>query len=125
MNMAYLKPRVVFGKADGWQFALAPKAWVYLGDLSDNPDITTYRGYVELRSTVGKHDSIQLGVTARVGDAWTRGSVLVDVSYPLSALPGKLFSGYLYGQYFNGYGESFLLYHDRSQTFRLGISLFR
>lgn len=125
INLFYVRPTVVFGPTDGWHFSLGPKVWTYLGSRSDNPDIAEYRGYVELLARFGKDDSAWVGATVRAGDALTHGSISLDVSYPIHRLTADWFVGYLYLQYFNGYGESLLNYHDRSSTVRFGYALFR
>lgn len=125
LNTAYLQPTVVLGKAGGLQLRLAPRAWAYLGSLDDNPDITKFRGYVGLRAIAGWADDLQLSATGRVGDAWDRGSLQLDLSYPLMQLLSRSLTLYLHLQYFWGYGETLLRYNDRSSSFRAGISLFR
>jgi phospholipase A1/A2 len=125
LNQAYLRPRVVLGYDGGWQVTVAPRAWVYLGTLNENPEIATYRGYAELQVRVGKFDSILLDAKVRAGNSLIRGSVTLDASYPLRNLTDHWLNGYLYVQYFNGYGESLLKYQERSSTFRIGYGLFR
>jgi outer membrane phospholipase A len=125
LNIAYLQPTYVAGKAGGLQLSLAPRAWIYLGSLSDNPDIKKYWGYVSLRAIVGWADWWQLSATGRVGDAWDRGSLQLDLTYPLMALFSKNVALYLYVQYFWGYGETLLHYNDRTSSLRAGIALFR
>ena len=51
LNIAYFRPTLVLERDDGLQLALQPRTWVYLGDLSDNPDIADYRGHADLRAT--------------------------------------------------------------------------
>lgn len=125
LNVAYVQPTFVAGKAGDLQLSLAPRAWAYLGSLSDNPDIAKFRGYVGLRAVAGWADSWQLSAIGRVGDSWDRGSLQLDLTYPLR----RWFSGnlalYLYTQYFWGYGETLLRYNDRTSSFRVGFALFR
>lgn len=125
LNSAYLRPAVTFGRVDGFQFTLAPKAFIYLGDLSDNPDLATFRGHLELRGVVGWQDSIQASILGRIGDELDRGSMQVDLTYPMWKLPVLKTSVFLDVQYFNGYGESLLLYNQRTWGVRAGFALSR
>lgn len=125
LNILYLRPAAVFGKTNGLQFTLMPRIWAYVVDLSDNPDISEYRGYADLRAIVGWTRGLQLSTTGRLGDEGNRGSVQLDLSYPLMRLLGGSFGVYLYAQYFTGYGESLLLYNMKSDAFRIGIALYR
>jgi len=125
LNIAYFRPAVTFGREAGWFLSVSPRAWVYAGDLSDNPDLAHYRGYADLRLATGWARSVQLASSLRMGDRANRGSVQLDLTYPLSQLLTRSFSFYLHAQYFTGYGESLLLYRERSSAFRVGISLFR
>ncbi len=125
LNEAFLRPRLVMGYDGGWQVTVAPKAWVYLGTLNENPEIAAYRGYAELQIRAGKSDSILLDATVRAGNSLNRGSLTLDASYPLRNLTDHWLNGYFYVQYFNGYGESLLRYEERSSTFRMGYGLFR
>jgi outer membrane phospholipase A len=49
----------------------------------------------------------------------------LDLTYPLMRLLAGSFSVYLHAQYFNGYGESLLLYNEKGSSWRLGFALFR
>jgi phospholipase A1 len=123
LNIAYVRPTVTLGNDEDFLFRLIPRAWIYLGDLSDNPDIVHYRGYVDLRAIVG-YKGLQLSTWGRMGNAADKGSVQLDLTYPLTRLWGT-FSVYLHVQYFTGYGESLLEYNQRSSAFRAGFSLYR
>lgn len=125
LNMAYFQPTAVFGKQDGLQLTLSPRVWAYIGSLSDNPNLARYRGYVGLRSILGWADGLQLSATGRLGASANRGSLQLDLSYPMMRLFSGSFSLYLYAQYFTGYGESLLLYNQRSSAFRAGFAFFR
>ena len=125
LNIAYLRPTAVFGKEDGLQLTLAPRVWCYLGGLDDNPDLADYRGYADLRTIVGWQRGLQLSATGHLGDDRNHGSLQLDLTYPMMRLLSGSFSLYLYAQYFNGYGESLLLYNQRSESFRIGFGLYR
>ncbi|MGN6644730.1 MAG: phospholipase A, partial [Verrucomicrobiota bacterium] len=104
---------------------LTPRAWVYVGDLSDNPDIADYRGYADLRAAIGWKRGLQVSALGRIGQRFSQGSVTVDATYPLMQPPSGSFSVYLMAQYFVGYGESLIGYKERTEIFRAGFSLFR
>jgi outer membrane phospholipase A len=125
LNIAYLRPTLFFGDPEGLQLTLQPQAWVYVGDLSDNPNIAQYRGYAALRTIVGWERGLQLSAIGRLGDTWDKGSIQLDLTYPMMSLLSRSFSVYLHAQYFYGYGESLLLYNERSSAFRVGFSLYR
>lgn len=125
LNIVYLRPMIRFGTDDSLQFTLQPRVWAYVGDLSDNPDIKDYRGYVDLRATVGWARGLQLAAVGRMGDDWDHQSLQLDLTYPMMRLLSSSFSVYLHAQYFTGYGESFLGYQERNDAFRVGFSIYR
>jgi outer membrane phospholipase A len=124
LNIAYLRPTLTLGRDDGLQLTLQPRAWVYLGNLSDNPDIADYRGYADLRAIVGWKRGLQLSALGRMGKDANHGSLQLDLTYPMMKIFGS-FSVYLDAQYFTGYGESLLEYNRRSEAFRAGFSIYR
>lgn len=125
LNIVYFRPRLTFGKDSGPQLTLTPRAWVYVGDLSDNPDMNDYRGFADLRAAFGWKRGLQISAFGRIGQRLSQGSVTVDATYPLMQPPNGSFSIYLHAQYFTGYGESLLGYRDRTDIFRVGIALYR
>jgi phospholipase A1/A2 len=125
LDVAYLRTTVTFGRVGEFQVSVSPKVFVYLGGLSDNPDIADYRGYVELRTVMGWSDNVQLSATTRVGNDFDRASLQLDLTYPMWKLPVLRSSLFLQAQYFTGYGESLLRYDGRSDSFRAGFALFR
>jgi len=124
MNTAYFEPTLTLGRDDGLQLTLQPRAWIYLGDLSDNPDIADYRGYVDLRAILGWKRGLQLSALGRMGKDANHGSLQLDATYPLMRMVGS-FSVYLDAQYFTGYGESLLEYNQRAEEFRAGFAIYR
>jgi len=125
LNIGYLRPRLVFGRQDGVQFILQPRAWFYAGDLSDNPDIEEYRGYADLRAIVGWQRGPQLSAIGRLGKDGNHESLQLDFTYPLMGFFPRSFSLYLHVQYFTGYGESLVRYNERDSAFRAGFALTR
>jgi outer membrane phospholipase A len=129
MNFVYVRPIFTFGDAAGDPRGLfltvAPRVHAYLGDLSDNPDIKEFRGYGDLRLVFGQREGLQLATIGRIGSHADKGSLELDLTYPLRALFGRNIDMFLHAQFFTGYGESLLLYNDSDNTFRLGLSLIR
>jgi len=125
LNIAYLRPTLTLGRPEHLQLTLQPRVWTYLGDMSDNSNLPDYRGYADLRAIVGWERGLQLSATGRMGDTAERGSLQLDLTYPMMSLLSGSFSVYLHAQYFIGYGESLLLYNERSSAFRIGFSLYR
>lgn len=126
LDIAYLRPTLTFGHDDGFQLALQPRGWVYVINVSENnDDIAEYRGYGDLRATVGWRRGLQVSALGRMGAHGNHESVEVDVTYPLMRLLSNSFTVYLTAQYFTGYGESFLAYNEKSTAYRVGLSLYR
>ncbi len=124
LNVAFIRPTFVFGRNDRLQLTLQPRAWAYLGELNDNPDLDEYRGYFDLRAVLGWRRGLQLSALGRMGREGNHQSLQLDLTYPTMRFFGS-FSVYLDAQYFTGYGESLLRYNEKSDSFRLGFSLYR
>jgi outer membrane phospholipase A len=125
MNILFIRPIFVFGDPEAFHFYVAPKAFVYVGSLRDNPDISKYRGYCDLRAVVGWRQGLEFSVLGRLGSDYNRGSVQLDLTYPIRDLLNNNLDLYIDAQYFYGYGESLLAYNKRSQAFRIGFALAR
>jgi outer membrane phospholipase A len=123
INVAYVRPSLVFGRPAEWQLTFAPMIVDYL-DKEDNPDIDDYRGHVDWYASLGKSDSTQLAATYRRGiDGW---SIQLDLTYPLRSVALGNLNGYLLFQYFDGYGETILRYNEESDPqYRLGLMFVR
>lgn len=120
LNIAYFRPTFVLGYPDSLHFTLQPRVWGYVGDVgSYNLDIDEYRGYFDLRAMITYKD-IQLSAYGRMGKDGDNYSAQIDLTYriPKTGI-------YLDLQYFTGYGESLLLYNQRSDVLRAGIALYR
>ena len=132
INSAYLAPIFTFGDdalnnpdPNGFFISFEPRVWMYLTAMTDNADIYKYRGYGELRLVTGWRGGFQTALVGRVGNSWDKGSLEVDLSYPLQKLAVRDLGMYLYGQLFTGYGETLLDYNESRTTFRVGVSLVR
>jgi phospholipase A1 len=123
LNIAYLRPTLVLGEETNWFLSLSLRGWGYLGELTDNPDLADYRGYLDLRAVVGLPGGVQLSTLLRAGKDFDRGSAQFDLTIPLRKMVRSPL--FLQAQYFNGYGESLLLYNQREDQFRVGLGLFR
>jgi outer membrane phospholipase A len=140
MNTVYISPILTFGdpghdrlreqagrSADDTFFvAVAPRVWAYVLDIDDtNQDIYHYRGYGDLRLVAGWRGGFQAAFIGRLGNDWDKGSLQVDLTYPLQKLAVRDLGMYLHAQLFTGYGESLLEYNESDTTFRMGLSLVR
>jgi phospholipase A1 len=125
INMLFFRPIFDFGDPEGLHFYIAPKAYIYVAGVPDNPDIAKYRGYCDLRMAAGWRQGLELSFLGRLGSDYNRGSVQFDLTYPIRDLLGNNVDLYLDAQYFNGYGETLIVYNQRTQAFRLGFALVR
>ncbi|KAF0813214.1 putative phospholipase A1 [Andreprevotia sp. IGB-42] len=121
-NQLFVRPTFIWGDPQRLNFVFSPSINAYIGDLSDNPDIKDYRGYVDWRFRAGEQQGWQAGLMARTGKSG-KGAFQLDLSYPLNTLLGLDLYGYL--QYWNGYGETLRTYDRRTESVRVGISLVR
>lgn len=124
INTVFVKPTFYLGDLTNWHWSISPKLYYYV-EKNDNPDIASYRGYMDLKLAYGKPDSWEFAATLRKGTQKYYGSVDAAVTYPLARLiPGT--AGYLMAGYFVGYGESLLDYNRKLPwQFRLGYALSR
>lgn len=126
LNIVYIRPIFTASQSPhGLFFTFAPKIYDYVGSLSLNPDIKRYRGYADLRFIVGQRDGLQLATIGRVGDHFDKGSVQLDLTYPLTNLSHGNTDLCLDAQYFLGYGDTLLEYNKYKSIFRIGFSLVR
>ena len=123
LNILYAKPILKFGDLDAYHFTAAPKVWLYVGNISENPDIADYWGYFDLELRYGKIDGLELRSNWRQGSEG--GSLQVDLTCPLRILSFGNFNGYVQVQYFTGYGETLLLYNQKDSQLRVGFAFYR
>ncbi len=112
-SLTYLKP---FGKK--WQFLA--KVWLPIGDLSDNPDIISYRGYGSFGVNYKASENIFMDIHLQPAfKNKLTGFVKATASFKVS----KNRNQFLYIQYFGGYSEDLINYNKNSSNIRVGIVL--
>ncbi|WP_046756028.1 phospholipase A [Kordia jejudonensis] len=111
-SLQYFKP---YG--DDWVFRI--KTWLPVGSLTDNEDITDYRGYFETGVTYTPSKDLYFDADLRQAfhNGW-RGSIKLGISYKIS----KKSNQFLYLQYFGGYSEDLIDYNQHVSNLRLGIA---
>ncbi|CAJ0774607.1 hypothetical protein LMG7141_00201 [Ralstonia condita] len=124
INTVFIRPTFHFGDLTDYHWKFEPKLYAYL-TRSGNTDIAHYRGFGDFRVSYGAPNGWELATTLRKGTRRAYGSIDAQLSYPMS----RIFSGtagYLFIQYFTGYGESLLDYnHKLGSQLRIGYSLSR
>lgn len=121
INIAYVRPTFTFPSTQrGFIWSFSPKLYGYV-DRSDNPDIADYRGYGDFLFKLRKDDTWEFSALLRKGTQSSYGSMQLDASYPFRGFLRQL-NGYLYVQYFNGYGETILDY-NRKLPSHIGVGL--
>lgn len=125
VNTVYIAPMAAFSLGGDTRLTIAPRAWFYAGDLSDNPDIRRYRGNTGLSVEIGEENGLRLSTSSRFNFGSGKGSIGADVSYPLRRILGGGPDFYLFGQTFTGYGENLLDYNRRLTRLRIGFALVR
>ena len=108
-----------FSKPIGNDLQLLVKGWLPVGSLSDNPDITSYRGYFQLDLAYRLNERLYLEGEFRnaVFDTW-RGSAQLSLSYK----PFRNSNQFLYLQYFGGFSEDLANYDQAVSRLRIGIA---
>lgn len=124
LNTFFFRRGLMYGSADQWHLIVSPKFSIYVGGLSDNPDLADYRGYAEWMVAIGKGNGTTLTYTGRSGKSFEHFSTQFDLTIPVRSQLLD-FATYLTLQYFNGYGESLRTYDRRTETLRIGFSLVR
>ncbi|GGP27337.1 phospholipase A [Silvimonas amylolytica] len=123
INYAFVRPILHFGDPLKGEWIVAPKLYYY-PPTSDNGDMRDYRGFVDLDIIYGASDGWQLASTFRKGTKSDYGSAEFQYTYPLTKIwPAA--GGYLFADFFTGYGENMLDYKQHSNIVRFGYSITR
>lgn len=124
-NYLLLRPQVRWDLADDWQIHLEPELNYPVGDLSENPDITRYRGIFNLKTDFVQHSGFKLGAYTYLGTRLDRGAFQLDVSYPMTEMTNGWVNCFLYAQWFDGWAESLRAYNVRTNRVLFGIAFIR
>jgi phospholipase A1 len=94
------------------------KAWLPIGNMDDNSDITSYRGYFNFGFTYRAVPNVFFDLDLQPAyDTQLQGHVQAGVSVKVS----KNSNQFLYLQYFGGYSEDLIEYNQSVSNIRLGI----
>ena len=122
LNDFYLQPSFNYRFDGGSTLSFAPKIMSYVAVARENSDYSDYNGHVDWRVRWAQDNGPVVSAMYRQGDQKRR-TTQVDLAYPLKQM-GVNANGYVYLQYFNGYGETLLGYDERNRSqFRIGLSL--
>lgn len=103
------------------RLTVIPRVWMRAfdqkNDDDDNPDISRYMGYGDLKLQYNFNDKQVVSSTVRYNPKTGRGGVMADYSFPLR---GKM-KGYV--QAFHGYGENLLDYNHKQNSIGFGVKL--
>ncbi|MBF0803892.1 MULTISPECIES: phospholipase A [Neisseria] len=103
------------------KLTVIPRLWVRAfdpgGDNDDNPDITDYMGYGDVKLQYRFNDKQTVAATMRYNPKTGKGGVQADYTFPIK---GKLKA---YVQGYHGYGENLLDYNHKHNSIGFGVML--
>ena len=121
INALFVRPEWRWPTGGG-SLEFTPRINRYM-NKEENPDIERYRGYVDWRVRYDTGGNWIATALARTGTSG-HGSLEIDLSRRTRDLKFGPVSGYLYAQYFNGYGEDILDYNvRRNAQLRVGFAI--
>ncbi len=129
----YIQPTLRLGTSEDANLLIQPRARMYVGRLSENESMATYRGYGDLRVVLNLPKGIALSATGRLGTDWHHGAGQFDLTVPIRSVPvlGRdlpffvRFDPFFQVQYFTGFGESMLRFDEHTDVIRFGIGFIR
>ena len=122
LNDFYIQPEVNYTFGGGSTLSFMPRVKRYFGVSSDNADYQDYLGRVAWQMRWRQENGLSVMGTYQHGKQG-RKTTQVDVSWPLRRTPLNM-NGYLYAQFYRGYGETLLHYNRHSQSqVRVGLAL--
>ena len=120
LNDVYIQPEFNYRFVGGSTLTFAPRYKQYFA-YDENPDYRDYLGTVDWRLSWAQDNGLRLAALYRHGDKG-RNSTQLDISWPLNRTPLNM-NGYLYAQYYRGYGETLLGYRHKSEPqVRFGLA---
>lgn len=124
MDALFIQPVWTFPVANS-SLTVFPRFLYYLSKGKFNDDLADYRGYVDLNLRYGNEDNWGINTLYRYGSKDYH-SVQVDLTYPIRTPISIRTGGFLYLQYFQGYGESMLNYNEQvGPILRIGLGIVR
>jgi phospholipase A1 len=121
INVLFVQPEWRWAVGGG-NILFAPRLKRYM-DKEENPDIEEYRGHVDWKLRYDTGGSWIASAMARTGTAG-KGSLQLDLARRTRDLKFGPVSGYVYFQYFNGWGEDILDYNvRRNAQLRVGFAI--
>lgn len=124
-NFYYLKPIFIFFNENnllGLQVSPQLKAY-FENDNQTNPHLEDYRGYIDLEIKYGEAKGFVLEshfLPAKEGN-----SIILDLTSPMRKLISTNLDYYFHVEYVNALAENLRNYNQRSEAFRIGISIIR
>lgn len=126
VNIVYAKPSWDWSFAGTTHFVVEPKVWAYLSVGDENHDIDEYRGHFNLRLEAYDDHGFGASSDMRLGQDSDHGYLQVDLTYPMRRILFGDFEGFLFVQYFNGWGESIIAFDQKTPAqVRVGFALIR
>lgn len=114
-NRAYIFAGIEHGK-----LTIVPRVWLRMPEKyadDNNPDITNYMGYGDLRIAYGLGENDSISGLLRYNPKHNKGSAQLDFIHPIV---GGL-SGYM--QLYYGYGENLIDYNHLNRSIGFGVML--
>ena len=122
INDVFIQPEFNYVFGGGSTLSFMPRFKSYFAVSSDNADYKDYMGNVAWQLRWQQEHGLSVTGAYQQGKQGRKTSQ-VDVSWPLQRTPLNM-NGYLYAQFYRGYGETLLHYNRRSQSqVRFGIAL--
>lgn len=121
MNDFFIQPELNYRFDDGAVLSFRPRLKAYVF-MNENADYRDYMGRIDWNLRYARHNGLVLSGRYTQGSDG-RKSKQVAVAWPLKRTPLNM-NGYLYGQYYSGYGETMLHYRSKAASqFRVGLAL--
>jgi phospholipase A1 len=122
INVAFFRPEWKWRLDEGASFEFTPKLYTYL-DKEENTDIDDYRGYADWRVRWDSGGDWIATAVLRTGTA-SNASLQLDLARRTRDMKFGPVSGYLYLQFFTGYGENITDYNVRNKSqIRFGFAI--